>query len=146
MAQMSLAQTSLAQGHKTFKLMAILLLILLSSVKYSKAITEIRRREPQEQTGLADASSVPTDEAKANIETKFKFVPVLEWVNFFGFIKKEDVVRIANDLLAKQQALFAKDILDLEQKINKVFALSADDELKLRFLLKQIIRDDSIGS
>jgi len=83
---------------------------------------------------------IPKAEPSSQEIPAFRFTPVIEWLNALGFIKKEEVLFLANEMLKQQRDVLLKEITTLKQRVETVEGnnLSEEDGLKLKFLLKHV--------
>jgi len=86
-----------------------------------------------------DVNTVVVNKVEEEESQKFRFEIPLDWLYKYGFITREDVIKIANEMLLKQHETFAKSISDIEQKISQSMVLSKTDHAKLKYLLKQVV-------
>jgi len=74
---------------------------------------------------------VQTTPVSTERAAKYKFVPAFEWLEALGFIKKEDVIKIAQQMIEKQY----EEI----KRLKKEQVFTQEEIAKLRFLIKHVI-------
>lgn len=123
-----------------YKILNIALLLLL----FSRTTSCVKAANDDVSDTNLVQEVVPEVKPKTETELKdnpsFRFTPVIEWLNALGFIKKEEVLFLANEMLKQQRDVLLKEITTLKQRIETIEtkSLSKEDRLKLQFILSHV--------